>query len=134
MRKARPMANDPRPVVDQRLVRALAHPSRVAILETLTDEKGLGLSQISEKLGIKPANVSYHANVLVESGVLEFVPARRRRGATEQLFRLTPRSPIGNRPWGEISESMRGEISTVLLQSFMERARNFPPGYDVRGA
>lgn len=133
MRKARPMTNDPRPVVDQRLVRALAHPSRVAILETLTDEKGLGLNRISEKLALKPANVSYHANVLVESGVIEAVPAGR-GGATEQVFRLTPRSPIGNQPWGEISDSMRGEISTVLLQSFMERARNFPPGYDVRGA
>ncbi len=133
MRKARPMTKDPRPGVDQRLVRALAHPSRVAILETLTDEKGLGLSQISKKLGGKPANVSYHANVLVESGLIEVVPAGR-GGATEQLFRLTPRSPIGNQPWGEISESMRGEISTVLLQSFMERARNFPPGYNARGA
>lgn len=128
------MTKDPRPVVDQRLVRALAHPSRVAILEMLTDEKGLGLSQIAEKLEVKPANISYHANVLVESGVIEVVPAGRRAGATERFFRLTPRSPIGNQPWGEISDSMRGEISTVLLQSFMERARNFPPGYDARGA
>jgi len=128
------MKKDPPPAIDQRLVRALAHPSRIAILERLVDEQGLGLGQISENLMAKPANVNYHVNVLVESGAIEAVPAGPGNGATELLFRLTPRSPIGSQRWGEISESMRGEISTALLQNLVGEARTFPRNHDGRGA
>lgn len=126
------MTKDPGPVIDQRLVRALAHPSRIAILETLVDEEGLGLSQIAEKLAVKSASVNYHVRVLTESAVVEALQSPG-SGATEQLFRLTPRSPIGNQRWGEISESMRGEISTALLQTMLSDTRGFPRNYDGRG-
>jgi DNA-binding transcriptional ArsR family regulator len=118
------MTNEPPPAIDQRLVRALAHPSRIAILETLVDEEGLGLSQLSEKLEVKPAKASYHVNVLTDSGMVEAVPAPGNE--VEPLFRLTPRSPIGSQRWGEISESMRGEISTALLQTLIGEGRGFP--------
>jgi DNA-binding transcriptional ArsR family regulator len=124
--------NEPPPAIDQRTVRALAHPSRIAILETLVDEEGLGLSQLSEKLEVKAANVSYHVSVLTESGMIEAVLAPG--NGVEQLFRLTPRSPIGRQRWGEISESMRGEISTALLQTLIADARGFPRNYDGRDA
>jgi DNA-binding transcriptional ArsR family regulator len=133
MRKARDMEKDQGPVIDQRFVRALAHPSRIAILETLVDEEGLGLSRLSEKLEAKPANVNYHVGVLTESGMVEAVLAPG--GEAEQLFRLTPRSPIGPQRWGEISESMQGEISTALLQTLIPDARTFPPrNYNGRDA
>jgi hypothetical protein len=122
------------PVIDQRLVRALAHSSRIAILETLVDQDGLGLDQISATLGAAPANINYHVNVLTDVGVVEGVPARPANGAGETRFRLTPRSPIGSQHWREISASMRGEISTALLQNIMDKARDRPPGYEERGA
>lgn len=133
MRKARDMERDQGgPVIDQRVVRALAHPSRIAILETLVGEEGLGLNRLSERLEAKPANVNYHVNVLTESGMVESVLAPG--GKSEQLFRLTPRSPIGRQRWSEVPESMRGEISTALMQNLIGKARGFPRDYDGRGA
>lgn len=134
MSKAARMPNDPGPTIDQRMVRALAHPSRIEILETLVDQEGLALSQISQTIAAAPANVNYHVNVLTEVGVVEAMPAGSGNGASERLFRLTPRSPIGSQHWGEISASMRGEISAALLHNIMEKARNCPPGYEERGA
>ena len=122
------------PVIDQRLVRALAHASRIAILETLVDQDGLALDQISASLEAEPANVNYHVNVLAEVGVVERIPAGPADGSSETRFRLTPRSPIGSQHWREISASMRGEISTALLQNIMDKARNRPSGYEERGA
>ncbi len=124
--------NDPGPVVDQRLVKALAHPSRIAILETLVDEEGLGLERLAEKLEAKPANVNYHVNVLIDSGMAESVLAPGSK--SEQLFRLTPGSPIGRQRWGEIPESMRGDLSAALMQTLIGEARAFPRNYDGRGA
>jgi DNA-binding transcriptional ArsR family regulator len=123
---------DQGPVIDQRFVRALAHPSRIAILETLVDEEGLGLARLSEKLEAKPANVNYHVNVLAESDMVESVLAPGSK--SEQLYRLTPRSPIGRKRWAEVPESMRGDISTALMQTLIGEARAFPRNYDDGGA
>jgi DNA-binding transcriptional ArsR family regulator len=128
------MANDPQPVVDQRLFRAVAHPNRLAILETLIDSEGLSLSQLSERLGVRAANVNYHLSVLTSSGVIEPVPGGPHREVTEQLFRLSLLSLIGNQNWREISVSLQDDASTALLRSVMDRTTNFPPGYDGRGA
>ena len=124
--------SDPGGVVDQRLVKALAHPSRIAILETLVDEEGLGLERLAEKLEAKPAHVNYHVTVLIDSGMAESVLAPG--GKSEQLFRLAPGSPIGRQRWGEIPESMRSDISTALMQTLIGEARAFRRNYDGLGA
>ncbi len=120
------------PVIDQRAVRALAHPRRIAILETLVDEEGLGLNRLSERIEAKPANVNYHVGVLAESGMVESVQVPG--SGSEQLFRLTPRSPIGRQRWSEVSESMRGEISTALMHNLIGEGRPFRHYPDGRGA
>ncbi|HET6999203.1 MAG TPA: helix-turn-helix domain-containing protein [Solirubrobacterales bacterium] len=128
------MPQDSGPIIDQRLVRALAHSSRIRILETLVDQKGLSLGQISERVEAAPANVNYHVNVLAEVGVIEGVSGGPGNGAAETLFRLTPRSPIGSQHWREISASMRSEISTALLRNILDKARSSRSDYEDRGA
>ena len=123
---------DQGPVVDQRLVKALAHPSRIAILEALVDEEGVGLEPLAEQLEAKPANVNYHVNVLIDSGMAESVLAPG--GGSEQLFRLTPGSPISRQRWGDIPESMRSDISTALMQTLIGEQRGFRRSYGGRGA
>ena len=90
----------------------------------LVDEQGFGLGQLSEKLEVKPAKASYHVGVLHGLRDGQAVPAPGNE--VEPLFRLTPRSPIGSQRWGEISEAMRGEISTALVRSLIGEARAFP--------
>lgn len=128
------MPGDPRPAVDQRLFRAVAHPSRIAILEALIDSEELSLSQVSERLGVRAANVNYHLSVLMASGAIERVAAAAHPEATEQLFRLSLLSLIGDQNWREISVSLQEDVSSALLRSVMERTANLPPGYDGRGA
>jgi DNA-binding transcriptional ArsR family regulator len=43
---------------------ALAHPSRIAIVELLRDEKEVAVSRIYERLGLEQANASQHLAVL----------------------------------------------------------------------
>jgi DNA-binding transcriptional ArsR family regulator len=43
---------------------ALAHPTRIAIIELLRDEGGVPVSRIHERLGLEQANVSQHLAVL----------------------------------------------------------------------
>jgi ArsR family transcriptional regulator len=43
---------------------ALAHPSRIAIIELLRDEKEVAVSKIYERIGVEQANASQHLAVL----------------------------------------------------------------------
>jgi ArsR family transcriptional regulator len=46
------------------IFQALAHPTRIAIIELLRDEGEVAVSRIHEKLGLEQANVSQHLAVL----------------------------------------------------------------------
>jgi len=81
------MPEDSRRVIDQRLVKAVAHPLRVEILETMVSHGELSPAQIAKKLDRPPGNVSYHVNVLRDCEVLELVRTEPRRGALEHYYR-----------------------------------------------
>jgi DNA-binding transcriptional ArsR family regulator len=126
------MSEPPRPAVDQRLFRAVAHPSRIAILEAMVGSDGLSLGQISERLGVGAANANYHLGVLLTCGAIEAVGPPSQEA--EPLFRLGLLSQIAKQSWREISPSVQADASTALLQSFLGRAAKVPPGYGRRGA
>jgi ArsR family transcriptional regulator len=46
------------------IFQALAHPSRIAIVELLRDEGEVPVSTVYERLGLEQANVSQHLKVL----------------------------------------------------------------------
>jgi DNA-binding transcriptional ArsR family regulator len=76
--------------LDHELVKALSHPVRLEILETLRDRVASSV-EISEAIGQRPGVVSYHANTLVECGCLELVHSKQRRGGIVNFFAITPR-------------------------------------------
>jgi DNA-binding transcriptional ArsR family regulator len=92
-REAKRMPENDSRVIDQRLVRAVAHPLRVEILETLVEGGEMSPSQIAKQLGCQIGNVSYHVNVLKDCGVIELVGTRQRRGALEHFFRPVTTAP-----------------------------------------
>jgi len=53
------------------MLRAMAHPMRIAIIELLTATKRLSVTEIYEKLHIEQASASHHLNILKNKGVLE---------------------------------------------------------------
>ena len=54
-----------------RMLRAMAHPMRIAIIELLTATKRLSVTEIYEKINIEQASASHHLNILKTNGVLE---------------------------------------------------------------
>ncbi len=52
-------------------LRAMAHPMRIAIIELLTENKKLTVTEIYERLSIEQASASHHLNILKNKGLLD---------------------------------------------------------------
>jgi len=52
-------------------LRAMAHPMRIAIIELLSNNKKLSVTEIYENLSIEQASASHHLNILKNKGLLE---------------------------------------------------------------
>jgi DNA-binding transcriptional ArsR family regulator len=108
-------------VIDQRLIKALAHPLRVQILDILT-ERVASPNGISEELDTGLTHVAYHTRALDRYGLLELVKTAQRRGATEHFYKAVPHSFVGDRAWREVPASLLGGVSAATLQTFLDKA------------
>jgi len=52
------------------ILRALAHPARIAILDYLDEGKQLNVKEIHELLGIEQSTASHHLGILKDKGIL----------------------------------------------------------------
>jgi hypothetical protein len=78
-------------ITDPKMMRAMAHPVRLAILELFAVQETLTATQASEALGESPANCAFHLRTLGKYGVLEEAGGGRGR----------------ERPWREVSSTIR---------------------------
>lgn len=109
-----------KPNIDPHLVRALAHPLRVQILEVL-NERQASPNELMDVLDYPLGNVAYHTRVLEKCGCIELVRTERRRGAVEHYFRAKPRSYIGHQDWRKVPRSVRNEVSGASFEAFLDR-------------
>lgn len=117
-----PIMKEPFPhSIDQRLVRSLAHPLRIQILELLTDHVA-SPNAIANELEAGLSDVAYHTRALDRYGALELVDTAQRRGATEHFYKATPGAFVGGPPWRKVPKSVRGGISAATLQTFLDKA------------
>jgi DNA-binding transcriptional ArsR family regulator len=107
--------------IDQRLVRSLAHPLRIQILELLTDHVASPIS-ISGQLEANLSDVSYHTRALDRYGALELVDTAQRRGATEHFYKATPDAFVGGPMWRRVPRPVRGGVSAATLRTFLDKA------------
>jgi DNA-binding transcriptional ArsR family regulator len=114
------MSDRPEPI-DQRLVRALAHPLRVQILEVLS-ERVASPNRLSEQLDASLSHVAYHTRALDKCGCLNLVETAQKRGATEHFYKATPDSFVGDRDWRRVPSSVLGGVSGATLQTFIDKA------------
>ncbi len=63
-----------RELTDARVMRAMAHPLRLQILELLQSVGPMTATQLSERLGESPANCSFHLRTLAKYGFVEEAP------------------------------------------------------------
>ncbi|MFU8872184.1 ArsR/SmtB family transcription factor [Micromonospora sp. SL4-19] len=75
--------SEPRPeqrratISDPQVMRALAHPARMAIMEHLgTVEGGATATECAEIAGLSPSATSYHLRELAKFGLIEQAPSR----------------------------------------------------------
>ena len=107
--------------IDQELVKALAHPLRVRILEALQGRVASPTElakEMEESLGV----VSYHANTLIKCSCIELVDTVPRRGALEHFYSTTPRSFIGHQDWRRAPLSVRGGVTEAAVNTFLDKA------------
>ena len=52
-------------------LRAIAHPMRIAIIDLLTANPKLTVTQIYEQLNLEQASASHHLNILKNKGLLD---------------------------------------------------------------
>jgi DNA-binding transcriptional ArsR family regulator len=107
--------------IDQNLVKALAHPVRIQILEILS-ERVASPSMLATELETGLSHVAYHTRALDRCGCLELVQTAQRRGATEHFYKARPRVFIGDQAWRSVPASIRGAVSAASLQTFMDKA------------
>jgi len=110
----------PQPI-DQRLVRALAHPVRIQILEILSSRVA-SPNMIAAELDSGLSRVAYHARALERCGCLELVETAQRRGATEHFYKAKPDAFIGAQAWRQVPRTIRGGVTAASLQTFMDKA------------
>ncbi|HTT94302.1 MAG TPA: helix-turn-helix domain-containing protein [Solirubrobacterales bacterium] len=106
-----------RETIDQNLVRALAHPTRVRILEALQGRTASPTElarEFHESLGV----VSYHTNALLEVDCIEQVGTRPKRGTIEHFYTARPRSFIGHQDWRRAPLSARAGVTSEALRTF----------------
>lgn len=95
--------------IDQTLVKAIAHPLRHQILLALNEEV-LSPNQLSQRLGERLGNVSYHVRFLADLGAIELVDTQPRRGAVEHFYKATQQAWFAAPEWSELPTSTRRGI------------------------
>jgi DNA-binding transcriptional ArsR family regulator len=109
--------------IDERLIKALAHPLRWHLLEILT-ERGEGSPVELARLLDQPlATVSHHVRVLRDHHSIELVRTEPRRGAVEHYYRALMPAFFDEEQWKQIPVALRrGLVGQVLHRVVAEAA------------
>ncbi len=115
------MATQTQPaLIDPRLLKALSHPTRQLILEILTRGPSSPIRITREMEGVSLNLVSHHIKVLKELGCIELVETKKRRGATEHVYRATQVHRFSAEAWDAVEPSKRPPITTNILKLISE--------------
>jgi DNA-binding transcriptional ArsR family regulator len=122
-------------VIDQRIVKALAHPLRIRML-TVLNQRVASPSELAGELDEPIGNVSYHMRTLADLGMVELVRTEPRRGAVEHYYRAIERPHLPAQDWATLPASVRRSFSDTtgrqVLDDFTAAARG--GGFEREGA
>ena len=107
-------------ITDHRVVKALAHPLRVSILQIL-DKRTASPSELAEELGAPLGNVSYHVRQLASFGLIKLVKRTPRRGAIEHHYKAQPRRDVTDAAWARVPEIVKQATVSAALADVGER-------------
>jgi DNA-binding transcriptional ArsR family regulator len=104
---------------DARLVKGLAHPLRIHILNALQDRVA-SPSEIAEELQAPLGNVSYHVRFLARVGLIELAGTEPRRGAVEHYYRAVGRPQISAKAWEQVPQVVKDALIGSTLDEIGE--------------
>ncbi|MEU6206169.1 metalloregulator ArsR/SmtB family transcription factor [Micromonospora musae] len=105
-------------ISDPQVMRALAHPARLTIMEHLSAlQEGATATECAEVVGLSPSATSYHLRELAKAGLVE--PAPSRGDARERIWRSVSSS------WevdaGRDAEPDALAAQTALIEAWLAR-------------
>lgn len=106
---------------DPRIVKGLAHPLRVRILAML-HEREMSPVQLTAHIDAPLGTVAYHVRKLHDLGLVECVRTRKRRGATEHIYRAAERPRISDEAWESAGPVVKQVLIGATLQQIHEQA------------
>ncbi|MEU1394928.1 winged helix-turn-helix domain-containing protein [Micromonospora zamorensis] len=113
-------------ISDPQVMRAMAHPARIAIMEYLRSrETGGTATECAEIVGLSPSATSYHLRALAKFGLVEQAPSRG--DARERLWRLSSLSVMVEAGPDAGPEARAAEQALVEAHAVraMERTRDW---------
>jgi DNA-binding transcriptional ArsR family regulator len=128
-----------RRLTDPRELRALAHPTRLALLDLLDREGPLTASRCGEQLGLSPKVCSFHLHTLAEHGFVEEAgrQGRRRpwrRVAPGPVFVDDPADPAELSQAADALSRLVVERDARLVDAFLDRRRAYPARWRAAAA
>jgi DNA-binding transcriptional ArsR family regulator len=127
-------------ITDPQVMRAMAHPARLAIMEYLSDGAVATATECAEVCGLSPSATSYHLRALAKAGLVEEAPSRG--DGRERVWRAAQTSllisPQLDSP--EALSAARGLLEMMLARDdekiahWMDNAESEPKEwYDAAG-
>jgi DNA-binding transcriptional ArsR family regulator len=125
----------PLQITDPRMLRALAHPARIAILQRLALDGPATATGCAALTGLSPSACSYHLRALATHGFVEPDPASapdgRHRPWRARIVSISygddPEEPAAVRAAGEmLAKSFQQRFDEVRAQYYRRQAE-FPP-------
>lgn len=107
-------------VIDPRLLKALAHPTRQLILEILNQGPSSPIRITRQIENVSLNLLSHHIKVLRELGCIELVETVKKRGATEHIYRATKRTMFTAEEWEMVEPSRRPPLTANILRAISE--------------
>jgi DNA-binding transcriptional ArsR family regulator len=101
--------------MDAAVMRAMAHPARLALLEHLRNSGPATATECAGVVGLSPSATSYHLRALARAGLVEAAPGRG--DGRERLWRITAGrfevSGVADLD-PEVREALRGLMESLL--------------------
>jgi DNA-binding transcriptional ArsR family regulator len=112
-------AIDPTAALQTRMIKALGHPLRQRILQSLNNHES-SPSTLANELGEPIGKVAYHVKILLDHDAIELVRTQPVRGAVEHFYRAIERPYLNDEHWSKLPASVRRSLFDQTLQQVWE--------------
>jgi DNA-binding transcriptional ArsR family regulator len=106
-------------VADVVVMRAMAHPARLTLLEHLGNGGSATATECADVVGLSPSAVSYHLRALARAGLVEAAPGRG--DGRERLWRRTPGRRRISIDWSPDMDPEAREVRLEMMESLLSR-------------